>query len=164
MICFPQACARLEQSCFPFAWFHRKLPHPLHSASILVRINGPSLFTRLGHSCLKDPRKSPWRVTDRHVVTTFAAHVFSFQRRAPTSRSATGFIPGRNQDLPGGLSAHTVRKPASADRIKWTRASFAPRHPYSAEPLTLRHLTFESSPFWTLLSRFGRGRFSLEPP
>lgn len=33
------------------------LPHPLHPASIPVRINETSLFTELGHSCLTCPEE-----------------------------------------------------------------------------------------------------------
>lgn len=82
---------------------------------------------------------------DRHVVATSAAHVFYCQRRAPTSRSAIGFTSGRNQSLSDGFPALTVGKPASANRIAWSRASCAPRHTHSTEPLTSRHLPFDRS-------------------
>lgn len=40
----------------------------------------------------------------------------------------------------------TVGQPTSADRIDWSRAFSTPRHPYSAEPLTLRRRPFVTSP------------------
>lgn len=129
-----------------------KPPHPIHPASIPVRVNDSVLSTELGHICLASPRKSSRRVTGRHVVSTSAAHVFDFQRRAPTSRSATGLFPGRNQIFPGGPSARTVGEPASADRIAWSRASFCSTPSVFGRASDAPSPTRRSEPRWTLPS------------
>jgi len=82
----------------PLAWVHSKLPHPLRQrAPQTFAPTRSSVFSPASPPCPeglpKEPSASDAEGTScRRVQSTF----FSFQRRATTSRAATGDRPSRN--------------------------------------------------------------------
>lgn len=97
------------------------MPHPFHSISVAVRINGTASSLRIGlppSVALQRRLTTAWGTFDRYLQPTFG-----FQRRAPTPRVAPDSTP-TIASVSSGDPLYHARRSASADRSPSERDVF----------------------------------------